>query len=340
MGSESDLLRRIQTLLGRADLEVDDLVDEAWQAARAEVRTVLQRAFQQELLSRVAQVVESSEPAAGPSTDSAGTEEPAADNSPRPEQTSAPATYLFGITQVSAALDGDLPRVPGGGPVRAVDHGALRAVVCDADADALRRLEALDANDLDFLADAAHAHDEVLARVAARAPVVPLRLGTLVADDAVVTALLESNATSLRAELERVDGHAEWAVVVRIADHGGEPAPSTAAASGGDYLRQRQASLSARERRWEAKERLADAVHERLSVFAVAAETVEQRPLEQVPPALHGVYLLPWEAIEPFEEAVEEARAAHPEAIIEATGPWPAYHFTSIDLSVGGQSTP
>jgi hypothetical protein len=200
----------------------------------------------------------------------------------------------------------------------------------------LRTLEDLSPDDLDDLAAAAHAHDEVLARVAAQAPVVPLRLGTVLADDGVVADLLAANGEVLEAELDRFDGHAEWAVVVRIPDREPDDAlPDTETDSGGDYLRRRQAALSAREGRWEARTRLADEVHERLSTFAVAADTVERRPLEQVPPALHGVYLLTWDRIGPFEDAVDEARAAHPEAIIEATGPWPAYHFTSVDLALG-----
>jgi hypothetical protein len=251
------------------------------------------------------------------------------------------ATYVFGFTRTSVTLDHDLPRVPGGGPIRAVDQGSLRAVVCDADPEALRTLEDLGPDDLEHLAAAAHAHDEVLARVAAQAPVVPLRLGTVLADDALVRALLATNGDAVSAELARVDGHAEWAVVVRVPDRGPEDdQPDTAANTGGEYLRRRQASLSAREGRWEARERLADAVHDRLSRFAVAAETVERRPLEQVPPALHGVYLLTWDAIGPFEDAVDEARTAHPEAIIEATGPWPPYHFTSVDLTFDGQAAP
>jgi hypothetical protein len=403
MGAEGELLRRIQVALGRADLEADALVDEAWQAARSEVRAVLQRAFQHELLERVAHALDAGSPreaspgsaevpgppaastppahhaqtpASPPPAEPAPAEPaPAADPAPptepaRPVASAAPtepapgaepipptapervgadpagpasagrATYVFGFTRTSVTLEDDLPRVPGGGPIRAVDRAELRAVVCDADPDVLRSLEDLGPEDLDRLAAAAHAHDEVLARVAAQAPVVPLRLGTVLADDAVVRDLLAANGEALTAELGRVDGHAEWAVVVRIPDGGpADDRSETESDSGGDYLRRRQASLSARETRWAARERLADEVHDRLSTFAVAAETIERRPLEQVPPALHGVYLLTWDQIGPFEDAVDEARRAHPEAIIEATGPWPAYHFTSVDLSLDGRTT-
>jgi hypothetical protein len=337
------------------------------------VQAVLQRAFQHELLARVEDVIGggTTRSAVGdgpaqrsvPEHGEADRGEPehgepdrgepltAADPGPTaPSRAAAPGnhglaegpspsgsgTYVFGFTRTSVTLEDDLPSVPGGGPIRAVDRAELRAVVCDADAEVLRTLEDLSPDDLDDLAAAAHAHDEVLARVATQAPVVPLRLGTVLADDGVVTDLLAANGEVLEAELDRFEGHAEWAVVVHIPDREPEAAaPETEAGSGGDYLRRRQASLSAREGRWEARTRLADEVHQRLSRFAVAADVVERRPLEQVPPALHGVYLLAWDRIGPFEDAVDEARAAHPEAIIEATGPWPAYHFTSVDLSLG-----
>lgn len=359
MGAEGELLRRIADALARADLEADALVDEAWRAARAEVRTVLQRAFQQELLARVAHAIEGqptgSEPPTRGQPPARSEPMPRSESPTRPEApprsepapATAPAappevvtTYVFGITRRTADLDPDLPPVPGGGPVRAVDHGDLRAVVCDVDPDALRSLEDLGPTDLDRLASAANAHDEVLARVAARGPVLPLRLGTALADDRTVRDLLEANGAVLDRELTRVDGHAEWAVVVRVTDRTADDGRRPDVEGGADYLRARQASLAAREDRFEARERLASEVHERLASFAVDARTVDKRPLEQVPPALHGVYLLPWDRIEPFEDAVDAARAAHPEAIIEASGPWPPYHFTSVDLTLDDERAP
>lgn len=356
MAAEDELLRRIQAALARADLEADALVDEAWDAARVEVRTVLQRALQQELLDRVAHVLEGGPPRT--SAPERPTPEPTAPDGapgaepepgPQPEPDPRPvtdgtggadraATYVFGITRATVALDPDLPRVPGGGPVRAVDHGELRAVVCDAPPEAIRALEDLSPEDLDHLATVAHAHDEVLARVAAQAPVLPLRLGTLLADDATVRALLAVNGDALGRELTRVEGHAEWAVVVRVTDRPPAAAPADEAEGGADYLRARREALAAREDRWASRNELADDVHERLARFAVDATTVDKRPLERVPPALHGVYLLPWDRIDAFEDAVDDARAAHPDAIIEASGPWPPYHFSSVDLTVADEA--
>jgi len=168
--------------------------------------------------------------------------------------------------------------------------------------------------------------------------VLPLRLGTLLSDDATVRALLAVNGDALGRELTRVDGHAEWAVVVRVTDRPPADPPAGEAEGGADYLRARREALAAREDRWASRNQLADDVHDRLARFAVDATTVDKRPLERVPPALHGVYLLPWDRIDAFEDAVDDVRAAHPEAIIEASGPWPPYHFSSVDLTFADEA--
>jgi hypothetical protein len=371
MGAEDELLRRLQEALARTDLEATTVVDEAWGAARAEVLAVLQRAFQHELLSRVTQVLddelprgvprqrpepspEGHEPSPARREPSPASREPSPDaetaagpDAPVAASADDVATYVFGFTRASVTLDAELPGIPGGGPVRSVRDGSLLAIVCDVDPGSLRVLEELAPDDLDRLAAVAHVHDEVLASAAAQEPVLPLRFGTVLADDGVVRALLTANSSALTAELDRVEGHAEWAVVVHLPERGATtpapgaaPAPDAAADSGGDYLRGRRAELQARERRWEARDRLVAELHQRLSSFAVAAEVVDRPPLQQVPPALHGVYLLAWDAIGPFEDAVDEARRTYPDAVIEATGPWPPYHFTSVDLSLDGHGSP
>lgn len=332
MSADRELLERISAALAHGPDDARALVDEARQSARDEVLDLLRRAFRHRLLAQVADHLDGGTGMAAP------VDRPAVDPVAAADSPAAPVTYLFGVSRAPVSVDDDLPVLPGGGPVRSVHHDHLRAVVCDADVATLRSLEELGPDDLDRLAAVANVHDEVLARVAAQAPVLPLRLGTAVTDDAVVRDLLTANAAALTAELERLEGHAEWAVVARVTDGRAPEDARPHSGSGSDYLRGRQAALAERANRWEAHQHLADDVHARLSAFAVASDTVDRRPLEQVPPVLHGVYLLAWEQIEAFESAVEQARAAYPDAIIEATGPWPPYHFTSVALSLEGRT--
>jgi hypothetical protein len=151
-----------------------------------------------------------------------------------------------------------------------------------------------------------------------------------------VADLLRDHAGRLRAELERLAGHAEWSVTVQLFeddDRDGEDA-ARSASSGSDYLQRRSASLGRRASRFERRERLARHLHERLTAVAVASDTVSTRPVDDVaPPLLHGVYLLDDARLDEFEGVVAALRAEHPETVIEIGGPWPPYHFSAVALA-------
>lgn len=372
MSAEQELLRRLQAALRDADSDAAALVDEAREAARAEVREVLRRTMAHDLLRRALEEVELTTGRSA-STEHLGPEPPPSPEPPVPPEPSDPpeppdptdrsaraadraaeqpspvatVVYVFGIGRSGThELDEDLPRLPGGGPVRSVDRHGLRALVADLEVAIVEELQDPSPAALDTLAAAATAHDTVLATVASRVPVVPFRLGTVVDDDVAMADVLDRHAAALHAELDRFDGRTEWAVTVQLlaraaadgAPHG--PSGPSAAGDGAAYLRERQAAVAARRARIERRERLTDDVHTRLSEVAVGASTVERRDRDGVPPRqLHGVYLLDAERVESFHRIVDELRAEHPEAIIEASGPWPPYHFTAVRLDDPGRGT-
>jgi hypothetical protein len=326
MSAERDLLQQLQRALERAEVDVDALVAAAREEAHREVAETLRRLMVHDLLQRAIATL-------------GGTSAPAAPPVP-PEQEAtvmdpveATATYLYGIARAGDALPEALPQLPGGSPVRAVDRHGLRAIVCDLDQRVLAALQSPGPDGLDALVAAAQAHDTTLAAVAGVTTVLPLRLGTVVPDDATVLELLERHAEALTAELDRVEGCAEWAVTVHLTE---APAPSqddAAPSSGRDYLARRQSALRAQEHRRGARSEIANAIHERLSAAAREADVVASKPLEDIaPPLLHGVYLVGSDHRGGFDAAVESVRAATPEARIDVTGPWPPYHFTAVQL--------
>jgi hypothetical protein len=352
MTAEQELLRRLREALAAADLEVDDLLAEAWDDARSEVGDALRRLFTQDLLRRAIAAVEGEGPAPesrAPTAERApaaerrrGDPEPAR-RSPRPGSRDVTSgrgvTYLYGIGGDDLTLpDEDLPLLPGGGELRMVAHGSLRAVVCDVDAAVFEVLNDAGPETLELLAEAARAHDAALAALAEEGAILPLRLGTVVADDAAVGDLLSANERELRAELDRIAGFSEWAVTVHVvdvaagsSDEGGGP---EAATSGRDYLEQRRVALEDRENRWELREELAAAIHEELAAFAAESLRVESRPLEDdTAPLLHSVHLVAHDVVSDFSTAVDGLRERYRPAIIDLSGPWPPYHFTAVDLS-------
>lgn len=151
-------------------------------------------------------------------------------------------------------------------------------------------------------------HEERLERLMAERPLLPVRFGTRVADEAAAAAAVAGRGPELMARLDQVRGAVELAVRVRIADP--EPEPAIVAASGAEYLHARTARTHA-----------ADAVREALD--ALARDSRERSGDEP----LRAAYLVDRGAIEDFVVRVRELQAEHPELAILCTGPWPPYSF-------------
>ena len=255
------------------------------------------------------------------------------------------ATYVFGLVAADAEVElAELDRLPDGGDVRLLSAAGVRAVVCDVDPADFEVLRSPGPEGLDVLAAVAHAHDATLAVLATQTTVLPLPLGTILPRDEDLGGLLRAHGAQLRGELARFADRTEWAVTVRdlddAADDHGE-GDAREAASGLDYLQRRGDALERRATRWSRREALATGIHDRLAAHAVESDIVTSRPVDDVaPPLLHGVYLLATDAVDDFETAVAELRRDHDGAVIEMTGPWPPYHFSSVDLSTSHGPTP
>lgn len=318
--AERTLQDRLEEALAAADVDVGDLVEAAWAEARAEVQERLRGLMVRDLLRRACAAI-------------------APETRPAPAPADGTGVYLLGITSADRAVPTDeLPSIPGGGPLRVMRVGDLAVVVCDVELEVLAPLRDPHAGTLELLARVAAAHDAILATLADQGPILPLRLGTVLPDDATVTDVIGPTAPGLGAELERLEGHREWAVTVHLDAPAAEPDPRGAGpeATGRDYLEARRQALELRARRRDARLHLADELHGTLAARAADADRVTSRPVEDVaPPLLHGVYLVRDEAWTAFEAGVEELRAAHPDARIDLTGPWPPYHFTSVDVGAG-----
>jgi hypothetical protein len=153
-------------------------------------------------------------------------------------------------------------------------------------------------------------HEEQLERLMAQRPLLPVRFGTRVADEAAAAAAVAGRGAELMARLERVRDAVELAVRVRFAEPEPETEPATVATSGAEYLRARTARTHA-----------ADAI--RAALEALARDSRERAGDEP----LRAAYLVERGAVEAFVARVRELQAEHPELAILCTGPWPPYSF-------------
>jgi len=245
--------------------------------------------------------------------------------------------YLYAI---SRELPPDaLAGVPGlgDGRLEVLEHRGLAAVVSDVDleeygeAGLRRNLERLD-----WLEEVARRHDEVVHAVAEHGPVAPLRLATICLDDVGVRRRVDEWHDALEQVLDRVEGRREWSVKAFAARAEPQPAASAAAGEGGAaYLRRKKAETLTRIEGEEQAREVAEEVHARLSAVSVASRRLPPQDPRLTGHAgtmtLNGAYLVDTARGDEFAEAVRVAQADHPEAGIDAAGPWPPYSFAMLE---------
>jgi hypothetical protein len=163
------------------------------------------------------------------------------------------------------------------------------------------------ANGDDVDAAALWRHEERLEQLMKLRPLLPVRYGTRVPDEAAAAAAVAGRGAELLAQLDRVRGAVEVSVRVREAT----PASPAPAETGAEYLQARTAAT-----------RAGDGVHQVLRPLAR-----DSRVLGGTEP-LRAAYLVERDEVDAFAARVRQLQGEHRELAILCTGPWPPYSFS------------
>jgi Gas vesicle synthesis protein GvpL/GvpF len=236
--------------------------------------------------------------------------------------------YVIGEAQLLAGLDG-FPGIDDA-PVTPVTHGRLSALTSVVGLDAFHAAQqAREVSETGWLAQAVRAHERVALHALDRAPVLPMRFGTVYPNGADVSALLQRHQASLLDELERLAGGTEWSLKVSVVDAARDAEHPSAAetGSGTAWLLARQAALHARQ---QQADRLADCVEQlRAELAGQVRDIVVSRPLSGASDAARMWLLV--NDVERLHDTFESVRARQHDVALELTGPWPPYHFVRTD---------
>ena len=218
--------------------------------------------------------------------------------------------YLYAITYSEAGIKVDVAGVHGA-PVRPFCHGSLAAILSEH-------------ADLRLMPDADEvwAHEAVLEAVMEDAPVLPMRLGSVVPDEAAVALMLDERREVFEHALENVRGAVELGFRAAIGAGEGQSLEVAAVGSGGPgtaYLMQR---LGAQQRR----DALGEQVHARLCELA-RRHTALSSSLEGT--SVTAAYLVDVDLVDSFRELVEGLQREVDGVTLTCTGPWPPYSFTT-----------
>lgn len=262
--------------------------------------------------------------------------------------TSGVAWYVYGVVDADVEPPEGVPGV--GATVTTLREGSLGALVShvpldEFDEDSVRaRLE-----DPAWLAEAAQAHEAVLAAALRSGAVVPFRLLTVFRDGDRLRDFLAVRGDDLRAALDRVRGKIEVGIKAfvdrEVLDRTiAEDSPALAeldaeiasAQIGRAYLLRRRREQAVHDESTRRSVTLAEDVHARLLAAADAgvANPVQSREAtgRQEEMILNGAYLVP-AGDEGLERALDELRERYRDLglTLERTGPWPPYNFVPRD---------
>jgi hypothetical protein len=225
---------------------MSDELDRLARTAAPEVLAAALERARQQAVARLADLLTEAivaQALAGPATPAPAPVE--ADGEPDGE-----ALYAYGITPAGLPLPEEVQALTEGGRIEHVATGDLALLVSRVLPDDLR-IDEDDLSETGRLATLARGHDAVVRAAAGAGPVLPLRFGTVVPDEAAARRLLEEHAGSARAQLRRIGENHEWGVkLVRRLDEpvvlGPRPVDRTGV-SGTEYLARRRQALHERE---------------------------------------------------------------------------------------------
>src|SRR4051794_1204580 len=246
----------------------------------------------------------------------------------------AEALYAYGITAAGLPLPEEARALTDGAPLQRVGLGDLELLVSPVRPDQL----AIDEDDLSEngrLATLARGHDAVVRAAADSGPVLPLRFGTVVADETAARRLLQDHGDSAREQLRRIGDPREWGVkLVRSLD--AEPAPvgprsgDRSGVTGTEYLARRRRALEQHGEAEAAAEKAATVLQE--SLHPHVTESLRRGGATGSSLLLDVAFL-----VRPDDEAAFLAAAAElgerfaPDGFgVEVSGPWPPYSFVSL----------
>lgn len=187
--------------------------------------------------------------------------------------------------------------------------------------------------DLEWLEYVARTHHEVVQVVAARAPVLPLRMATVYQDDHRALQALSAQQRVFSQRLDQLRAHTEYGVKIYLTRDATQPPPAVPAPSaspGKAYLQARRAQRHLRDAVYQQAEQAAETIEAIASRHATQhVRHAPQRgeltgPEENV---LNDAYLIPDDQTGQFQAAIADAAQRFPDLRIEVTGPWAPYSF-------------
>jgi hypothetical protein len=262
--------------------------------------------------------------------------------------------YLYGLIPSEEVENNMLPSMmgfDGNSDLYTVPIGRVTAVVCDIDAEqhTEERIKDLINNDMEWLQEKAFHHHETVKNLSMEFTVIPLKFCTIYKNEDSLKSSIQSNEIQLMNTIDSISGKEEWNLKIycddqqlkqRIAENHpvieGKKAEISTLPKGRQFFEKKKIEKMVESLLEEEKNSVSEKIHQELvkltdkgAVKNAWNKDVTGRK-EQM--TWNSVYLIPREDVESFLEKIEDIQKEMQVAgwQFEPTGPWPAYHFSSV----------
>ncbi|MGG4489582.1 GvpL/GvpF family gas vesicle protein [Metabacillus idriensis] len=227
----------------------------------------------------------------------------------------------------------------------------VTAVVCKLDSDHYSEEAIKDKidSDMDWLQEKAFHHHETVAALYKSFTIIPLKFCTIYKNEDSLQQTIQTNQSRVEETLFKLHGNEEWNVKIYSDDHElkkhvSENNPAIEAKMqeiselprGRQFFEKKKIDKLIQNELENEKNRVCEHVHEKLKVHSLHA-AIKKNWSKDVTGlkenmAWNSVFLLPIANVESFLEEMKqfEQELGGTGWRFEATGPWPAYHFSSF----------
>ncbi|WP_077356275.1 GvpL/GvpF family gas vesicle protein [Virgibacillus halodenitrificans] len=260
--------------------------------------------------------------------------------------------YLYGLIPTSEYEESVLPEKTGFDekePIYALPLDEITAIICNLDGNVYTEslIEEKMNNDLEWLQHKAFHHHEVLMLLNKLYTVIPLSFCTIYNNEASLTKSILSQMDNLTETISSIYGKEEWNVKVFSDDEilkkkVSENNPTiedkrkeiSSLSPGRQFFEKKKLDQLVERELEKEREQLCMQIHDDLTTFAVQADVKKNWDKKATgrkdSMGWNSVYLLEKNEVTRFLDKVKtrEQKMGELGLQMEATGPWPAYHFS------------
>ncbi|WP_270180324.1 GvpL/GvpF family gas vesicle protein [Alkalihalobacillus sp. CinArs1] len=229
-----------------------------------------------------------------------------------------------------------------------ISIGDVTAIVCDVAASEETIKEKMD-QDVEWLQEKAFHHHETVLQLTKIYTLIPLKFCTLYKSEDSLRNTVESNQEKLRETFSLLEGNEEWNVKIYCDDEAlrkqiSEQSPSIQAkreeiealSPGKKFFERKKMDQYIDQELENEKTSFCEGIHEALKTHSILGNIKKNWNKDvtgrQEKMAWNSVFLLPQDEVEAFIKTFKgyEEKFTASGWQFEASGPWPAYHFSSF----------